>query len=554
MLFNSYSFLFLFLPATCLGYLLVGRLNSRQASLAWLVLCSIAFYGVWNPMNLVVMLPSIGINYLAAVTIKRLLKRGDPGRRTASSLLLIGVAFNLLFLGYFKYKNFFLETTNELLGTDLPLAAVILPLGISFITFKQIAFLSDVRKGKIDFNVLDYLTFVFFFPQLIAGPIVHYGEVIPQFEQIKYRLDTRDIVVGICLLSIGLFKKTVLADGMAANVSPIFSATDQEETISFLAAWMGALAYTFQIYFDFSGYSDMALGLARLFGIRLPLNFDSPFKSSSIIEFWSRWHVTLTRFLTTYIYMPVMRHVSRWRRRFGLPILTNKSLTVGAFISLAMAPAVLTMFLSGVWHGAGFTFVLWGLLHGLYICINQAWRFWRPKWNRVSYESVMGPVGFLLTFGAVVIAIVFFRARSVAAAGRVLHAMFGLDGISLPITIMNRLGFIGHFLGSLGVTGNLSSGASFVISSLSLIALFVIATLGPNSLEILRDFDPAFHYPPTSTKSAIAPSDIIMKRGWRRALSFKLQLSPVWAFAVAVLFVLGSFGLNQVSQFLYWKF
>lgn len=556
MLFSSFAFLLAFLPTTCAGFLLAGRLKDHRAGLVWLTLCSIVFYGAGNPLGLGVMLASIVVNYRAAAAIARGVTQGSAGRRAASRLFVLGAAFNIALLGYFKYKNFFLETSNELFGSQLALGAWILPLGISFLTFKQIAFLSDARAGKIGLDALDYLCFVFFFPQVIAGPIVHYGEVVPQFQHLRPRFDARSVAAGVSLFSIGLFKKVVLADGAASYVSPVFASADDGHVVQFVAAWIGALAFTFEIYFDFSGYSDMALGLARLFGIRLPPNFESPFKSSSIIDFWSRWHITLTRFLTTYIYMPVMLQVSRWRRRQGKPMLRGGQLSGGAFVGLAMTPSLLTMLVSGIWHGAGLTFVLWGLLHGVYICINQAWRYWRPRWRPEAYEAWMRPLGFVLTFCAVVAAIVLFRAHTVAAAGRILHAMLGLDGVSLPIAVLDRLGALGRLLGRLGVTPDPSAGKYLGIAALFLLALVLIATVGPSSQDLIAELDPApGRAPPAGIGSSAPVPGISPASAPHRGISaWRMRFTPAWALAVAAMFTLGCCGLNHVGEFVYWQF
>ncbi|MBB2487037.1 MBOAT family protein [Mitsuaria sp. WAJ17] len=551
MLFNSYSFIFLFLPAICLGYQLLGRLRSRQASLSWIVLCSILFYGIWNPYNLAVILPSITVNYGLALLIRRSNARGESGQRAASWLLTTGILFNLVVLGYFKYKNFFLDSLNLAVGTQFELTAVMLPLGISFITFQKIAFLLDVRAETVkDFDLYDFLVFVFFFPQLIAGPIVHYREMMPQFEQLNYRFCGRDVAVGLSLFAMGLFKKVVLADGVAVHVGPAFSAAEQGQSLDFFAAWMGALAYTFQIYFDFSGYSDMAIGLARLFGIRLPVNFNSPLKASSIIDFWARWHITLTRFLTAYIYTPVVMALTRRRMQAGRPVLGRGPAHPGAFAVLTVFPTILTMFVSGFWHGAGFTFVIWGLLHGAYLCINHAWRQWRPKWDKQRYERVMKPLGFVLTFTAVVVGMVWFRARNVSGALEMLQAMAGWHGASLPDALMARLGAAAGWLEHLGIHGGMSSGSEFVACAAWLLLLFLVALLAPNSLELLRHFEPALHYvPPKPAKPARGVAAELPKRALP-ALQFNLP----WAALTALAFVLGAFGLNRVSEFLYWQF
>jgi alginate O-acetyltransferase complex protein AlgI len=554
MLFNSYLFIFAFLPIAVGGYMAVNLLASRRLSLTWLVLVSIVFYGIWNPINLLIIAPSIALNYLLARWIQEALRRDNgSGERLANALVIAGVAFNICFLGYFKYKNFFLDSMNELAGTQFALSALILPLGISFITFQKIAFLVDTRAGVIEkFDLFDFLVFVFFFPQLIAGPIVHYREMMPQFEQIKSRIDASDLAVGAGLFAMGLFKKVVLADGVAAYATPAFDAAARGEPIGFLAAWMGVTAYTFQIYFDFSGYSDMAIGLARLFGIRLPFNFNSPLKSSSIIEFWSRWHVTLTRFLTAYVYTPVVMHLTRSRMRAGKPVLGRKKPTVSAFIALIAGPTVLTMFLSGFWHGAGATFLVWGLMHGAYLVINHAWRQWRPKWDPAAYDRIMKPLGWLITFSSVVAAMAFFRAKTTAAAATLVVGMTGANGISIPQAVLARAGGLGTWLSQAGIAGDASSGTTFMFGCLWLIVLFTIVMFLPNSLEMWRKYEPALYFEAAPAKANAAPAT---SRGRvARALDFKVTWNKRWAFISATMFVLGALGLNRVSEFLYWQF
>lgn len=550
MLFNSYLFIFAFLPVAVLGYMAVNLLSSRKLSLMWLVLVSIVFYGIWNPVSLLIIAPSIVLNYVVARWMQHAMRRNtEAGDRLANALVIAGLVFNLCFLGYFKYKNFFFDSLNELVGTQLVLAAVILPLGISFITFQKIAFLVDTRAGVIEkFDLFDFLVFVFFFPQLIAGPIVHYREMMPQFENIKSRIDPHDVAVGAGLFAMGLFKKVVLADGVAAYATPTFDAALRGEPISFLAAWMGVMAYTFQIYFDFSGYSDMAIGLARLFGIRLPFNFNSPLKSSSIIEFWSRWHVTLTRFLTAYVYTPVVMQLTRSRMRSGKPVLGRKKPTVSAFVALIAGPTVLTMFLSGFWHGAGATFLVWGLLHGAYLVINHAWRQWRPKWNGAAYDRIMKPLGWFLTFVSVLAAMAFFRAKTVAAAMGLIGGMAGLHGISIPQSILNRAGSVGHMLSTVGIAGDPSSGNTFMYACLWLVTLFAIVMFLPNSLEVWRQHESALYFGPAPEKAVPVPGAVA------RALDFKVQWNKRWAFTSAMLLVFGVLGLNRVSEFLYWQF
>src|SRR5262249_14644600 len=317
------------------------------------------------------------------------------------AVLVGGILFNIAFLGYFKYSYFLGSAVNDVFGANLTLTQVILPLGISFITFQKIAFLVDVHAGRVSsFTLRDYGLFVLFFPQLVAGPIVHYREMMPQFHQVSCRLDSENLAVGFALFVFGLFKKVVLADGIAEHVSPIYDAAAAGQAVSLLPAWFAAVGFTLQIYFDFSGYTDMALGLARLFGVRLPANFNSPLKATSIIDFWLGWHMTLTRFLTAYIYNPLALWLTRRRMAKGLPGLGGPKPSVGSFFQLMVGPILLTMLVSGFWHGAGYLFILWGLLHGAYLSINHAWRLFGPRvWaSRKAYERFMKPAGFALTF------------------------------------------------------------------------------------------------------------------------------------------------------------
>jgi len=546
MLFNSYTFIFAFLPVALLGYALIGRTQSRVAVLSWLIAVSVAFYGLWNPISLLIILPSVAVNYLLARWMQARTAAGAEGDRQCTWILTLGIVFNLCFLGYFKYKNFFLDSANELFGTQFALVATILPLGISFITFQKIAFLVDVRVGTIrKFDAFDFLIFVFFFPQLIAGPIVHYREMVPQFNAASQRLQASEIAVGLSLFAIGLFKKAVLADGIAPYANLSFGAAEQGQSLGLIQAWLGALAYTLQIYFDFSGYSDMAIGLARMFGIKLPANFNSPLKASSIIDFWSRWHMTLTRFLTAYAYTPLVMRMTRNRMARGQAVLGRNQRSVGAFVALVAWPSMATMFLSGLWHGAGVTFIVWGLLHGGYLIINHGWRLWRPKWDKATYERWMKPLGFVLTLGAVVVAMVFFRAKSMAGALHMLQGMAGLDGVTLPTAVLARMGSLGEWLAQAGVVADLSSGAAFQSATLWVVALLLAATMLPNSLEAMKRFEPALGFQP--------PAGATRGAGKTRE-AWAAHLTAGWAAWVALLMLLGVLSLNRISEFLYWQF
>ena len=551
MLFTSYEFIFLFLPVVVIGYFVLGRLAGRTPALVWLVLASIGFYALSRVHSLAIILPSIVFDYLLARGLEHL---DESKRALRASLLAVGVAANIAFLGYFKYRNFFLHTTNLLVGTHFAFRPSILPLGISFITFQKIAYLVDVYTRKVKTGgFLDFLLFTLFFPRVVAGPIVHYQEVMPQLSRPTFRWVSTDVAVALCLFSIGLFKKVVIADSLADFANPVFAAPLQGEAVTMLSGWTGALAYTFQIYFDFSGYSDMALGVARIFGVVLPMNFNSPLKASSILEFWSRWHITLSRFLTAYVYTPLLLRMTRRRMARGKPVLRGRSTEMSAIVMLIALPTVLTMTLCGFWHGVGSTFIVWGILHGLMLTTNQAWRTLRPRFwrHQASHDRVMTPVGFVLTFAAVVLTFVFFRASSVTAAIAILRGMAGLNGITVPYAVGLRLGTFGEWLERIGVTYDWSSGSQFIASFVWLAVLFVVVTTIPNSLELLSPYRPALDF-------QRAESDATDPNGAGRALGrlglrdiVRSRLGPP---LVAALAVAGVLGLHRVRAFLYWQF
>lgn len=376
MLFNSYTFLFQFLPVTLVGFLLLFCLNRKELALGWLTLASLYFYSQWNWWNLPLLLASVAINFQLGKLI-------GQGQRAA---LYLGVSFNLLLLGWFKYAGF----AASLLGGNASLE-IALPLAISFFTFQQIAYLVDIHRQVISpFKFPKYLLFVSFFPHLIAGPIMHYREMMPQFTQLSItRTHLRIIGLGVVFFSIGLFKKVVLADHFAAISDPTFASASTLQSLGSVEAWQGMLAYTFQIYFDFSGYAEMAIGLGLLFGIWLPINFNSPYKASSIVDFWRRWHVTLSNFLRDYLYIPLGgNRLGQWRQASNL---------------------LMTMLLAGLWHGAGWTFVLWGGLHGLLLVINH-----RLPALPQGLPWRLGSI--LLTFLLVAFLWILFRAETLAAA------------------------------------------------------------------------------------------------------------------------------------------
>ncbi|MFZ2266850.1 MAG: MBOAT family O-acyltransferase [Azonexus sp.] len=411
MLFNSYGFLFLYLPVVLVGFFWLGRGASTYAA-AWLAAASLLFYGFWNPAYLGLLLGSICCNYVFGLWINKAAVQHAVLRK--KHVLLFAIAANLALLVYYKYTNFFLESLGSLAGNTPLLTEIILPLGISFFTFTQIAFLVDTYQGKVrEYDFVHYVLFVTFFPHLIAGPVIHHKEMMPQFAQrTTYQVHWGNIASGLLLLTLGLCKKTMMADSLAPFATGVFDGVQLGIASGTLPttyeAWAGALAYTLQIYFDFSGYTDMALGVALMFNIRLPVNFNSPYQASSIIEFWRRWHMTLSRFLKDYLYIPLGGNQQGPVRRYA-----NLSAT---------------MLLGGLWHGAGWTFVIWGGMHGFYLVLNHLWREIARKspWQLHLPGRLTAILGGALTFVAVVAAWVVFRADNLEQATILLKAMFGI--------------------------------------------------------------------------------------------------------------------------------
>ena len=397
MLFTTATFLLVFLPATLTGFFLLGR-SWPTAAAVWLLLASLVFYAYWMPIFTLLLLASMAVNFAVGRCIVSALKSTNPG--AAKGWMIVGIAFNLALLFYFKYANFFVENVIVLVGRDWAIGRVLLPIGISFYTFTQIAFLADAYEGKVnETNPVHYGLFVTYFPHLIAGPVLHHAQMMPQFaSRAIYRFRVDQWVGGLVIFALGLFKKVVLADGIAPYADAVFNPVDAGISPSTAEAWLGALAYMLQIYFDFSGYSDMAIGLSRMFNIKLPYNFDSPYKARNISDFWRRWHISLSTFLRDYLYIPVggNRH-GRARRYFNLAI---------------------TMVLGGLWHGASWTFVSWGALHGLYLMLHQTFlaAISEKTRARLDRHPVSQGLGWLLTLLVVLLAWVFFRANSLSGA------------------------------------------------------------------------------------------------------------------------------------------
>jgi alginate O-acetyltransferase complex protein AlgI len=478
MLFNSYAFIFLFLPIALIGYFALGRLG-HLAPVIWLALASLAFYSASNWQFVLLLLASIAFNYTVGLLLISKPRRTVP----RFAVLTVGVAGDLLVLGYFKYAGFLATNLDAVFSTGFTLN-VLLPVGISFYTFTQVAFLVDAYRGNVaHYRLPHYALFVSYFPHLIAGPILHHKDMIPQFERAAAkRPDPHLILCGLIIFAIGLFKKTCLADG----IQPLVSLAFGPNAPSFDQAWIGALAYTFQLYFDFSGYSDMAIGISLMFGIFLPLNFNSPYKATSIIDFWRRWHMTLSQFLRDYLYIPLggNRHGRTLR-----------------YVNL-----MITMVLGGLWHGAAWTFVIWGALHGAYLCINHAWNNFGPAVSP-RFAPLANTAAFILTFLSVVVAWVFFRADSLSTAIYVLSRMADPTQIAFGRGEMAYTAFI--------------------------MAYAVIAWFAPNTQTIM-----GYDHKNRTVGEALG--------AW--------QKRPVFLYAAAAVLAFGILGIQQHSEFIYFRF
>ncbi|SEA93028.1 MBOAT family protein [Variovorax sp. YR216] len=411
MLFNSYAFIFCFFPIVLFGFFLIGKRNVRAAA-GFLALASLFFYGWWSVEALPLLLGSICFNYWAGLRLTRGPGRTDAGRKR---MLVFALTVNLAVLATFKYANFFLANVNEGIAaagfTPVAMLHIALPIGISFYTFTQIAFLVDCWQDKVhERSFIHYVLFVTYFPHLIAGPVLHHAQMMPQFANpATYRADTNKIALGLAIFVFGLAKKLLIGDKVGEYADLMFNGVHNGTAPMLYTAWLGVLAYTLQIYFDFSGYSDMAVGLSLCLGVKLPLNFNSPYKSTNIIEFWRRWHISLSTFLRDYLYIPLGGNRKGPARRY-----------LNLFI---------TMLLGGLWHGAAWTFVIWGGLHGMYLVINH---LWNSKIRRDSKPGRLAKVlGWFLTFLCVMIAWVVFRADSMHAAMEIYKGMLGFHGTAL---------------------------------------------------------------------------------------------------------------------------
>jgi alginate O-acetyltransferase complex protein AlgI len=486
LLFNSYIFIFAFLPIMLIGYFWLLRQRLILGSKIWLVGGSIFFYGYWSVVYIPLLFASILVNFFVGSA----LSESKPLKISKKQLLIFGIIFNIVLLGYFKYSDFFLVNFNGIFDSNIPLPHIILPLGISFFTFTQIAFLVDAYKGKVkEYDLLNYMLFVTYFPHLLAGPILHHSEMMPQFvSRWNWAIRWRNVAVGLFIFSIGLFKKVVIADTFATWANTGF---DVATTLSLFEAWATSLSYTLQLYFDFSGYTDMAIGISLMFNIRLPINFNSPYKAKDIQDFWRRWHITLSRFLRDYIYIPLGG---------------NKE---GRYHNYTNLFAV--FLIGGLWHGASWMFVIWGALHGGAIVLHRIWKDLGLR--------MWGWLGWFITFNFVNVAWVFFRAKDFESVEKVLGGMVGAGGIVLPNGLASKL----NFLESYGITfrnwlsgAGLSGGKDLLIIA----GMVVFVMVMKNSQE------------------------------WGKKLKPNLFMQMTIAFILS----LGILSLSKVSEFLYFQF
>jgi alginate O-acetyltransferase complex protein AlgI len=523
-LFNSFEFIFLFLPITLCVFFIIGQRNKHRPAVAWLVLCSLFFYGWWNPAYLILIIFSMLFNY----ALGNVLGNGESAIIRKFTLW-VGVITNLGLLAYYKYSNFFVEQINLATDLNFNFEYVFLPLAISFFTFQQIAFLVDsYRHETKEYDFLQYCLFVTFFPQLIAGPIVHHKEILPQFLQDdRFKLNAKNITIGLSIFAIGLFKKTVIADGIAPYSNVVFDSAVSGDPITLFVAWGGALAYTIQLYFDFSGYSDMAIGLARMFGIILPLNFYSPYKALNISEFWRRWHITLSNFLRDYVYIALGG---------------NRKGTLARYKNL-----FLTMFIGGLWHGAGWNFAVWGALHGCYLMTNLAWMKYTKLWSVPIPESIKKFMAWGITFTAVVIGWVFFRATSFDSSITILQGMSGMNGISIPNGIIVRLGFLQETFKTLGITAHLGGGSNFTYTWLWILVVLPLVLILPTTQDLFYKVRGSLSSKNYDKNSTFWPF-------YNKLSLIYWKDNKFWAVIISFALVFGLLTLSQVSEFLYFQF
>lgn len=507
MLFNSFEFLLCFLPVVLIGFYVLARARNLSLVLVWLVGSSLLFHGYWKASYTWLFVVSIGANYLFGLACRPTKGLQETVRRTAlrrKLAIVLGVIFNIGLLAYFKYAMFFSEVILHATGVFINVGDIILPLAISFYTFQQIAFLVDSYRGFDErYSLLQYASYLAFFPHLIAGPIVHHKTLVQQLSNPAILFPKMEnLLSGVAIVMIGLFKKVVIADGAAAYVDPVFAAAGGS-SVGFIEGWTAAILFSFVIYYDFSGYSDIAIGLARMFNVRFPENFASPYKASSIVDFWNRWHITLSTFLRSYLYIPLGGNRKGQSRQY---------------INL-----MLTMLIGGLWHGAGVTYIVWGGLHGIFLVITHAWKAYCPLHIKRVTRLDAELTGRVLTYLVVVVAWVFFRAPNLDTATTVLSAMGGLSGAG------------SHALQPAGFLNNPT------LSSLVwCVALLSLVNFLPNTQQFMRRFRPVLGN----------SSDTI--EGVASGIAWRFDLPSV-VFVV----MLGFFAMMQIERvqsFIYFRF
>jgi alginate O-acetyltransferase complex protein AlgI len=490
--FSSTEYVYLFLPASLIVYYWLTRVRKIQCAKSWLALSSLFFYAWWNPQYLPLILISLVVNYWIGKRIAPTVVMVAKGERNSKAWLIAGICFNLVILIYYKYSGFVAANLAKLASTTVEPINPLLPLAISFFTFTQVAYLIDSYRGEVkEYGFLNYTLFVTFFPHLVAGPIVHHKEIVPQFAtSSNLTLRYRNLALGLTLFSIGLAKKLLFADTLALWATAGF---DKAETLNFAEAWLTSLCYTFQLYFDFSGYTDMALGAALMFNIRMPINFNSPYRASNLIDFWRRWHISLSRFLRDYLYVPLGG---------------NRRGKARTYINL-----LATFILGGLWHGASWMFIAWGALHGLGVAANRLWRdagYSMPYW-----------LGWLITFNFVNITWVFFRAKDLDTAMKVLKGMIDLS--SLPT--------LTHWGGLNNVVGRLHAEAVHPLIDPAYLPLVLVAAFG---IALI---------PHNSTGTWMAAG------AWRR-----LNLWRAFAYGMLGALALTTLLASTYSEFIYFNF
>ncbi len=519
MLFSSNDFIFLFLPASLLGYQLLSS-QGRTALLTWLALVSLFFYAWWNPTYLLLLIASIVVNFFFSRLIG-----SKSNEKARSCWLFAAIAANLLLLMWFKYLFPLLNFFHRHGLIHHGFADVLLPLGISFFTFTQIAYLIDLRQGIAkQQGILAYTVFVTFFPHLIAGPIIHPREIMPQLEGDRMgSLRSDDMALGLSWFILGLGKKVLIADRIAPLADVLYA---HPGGLGFAGTWLGVICYSMQLYFDFSGYSDMALGLARMFSIEFPINFDSPYKAPSIIEFWQRWHMTLSRYIAEYLYTPILQAVNSRRMDAGKKVSRKAQATLEGFLQMIFFPTMTAMFIAGIWHGAGVQFLIFGLLHGFYLVVNHAWRLLTPKGNSL-HAKLPTSLSILGTFLCVVVSLIFFRANGIRDAVYILGTMFGAHGIGPAFNgnpLLQEIPRTSVFLTKIST------------AAVAIAACLVVVWGMPNTQEILGQL----------TRDTVRLPSLLSRLIWRP--------TAAWSLALMVLFCLSLLMLDTSSRFLYFQF